>query len=369
MDLYRKRQARLVVSPSPWSVNTVLLVTVFVVTTGLVYHWGHVAGWHPQSESVVTDVESLRREWKRQTEQTHADAVAAADEARLQWRLAVAERQEFLDRFLQEQEQELRPATPTPALSPAPPVPPASVENPEWSRLNQRLAWLEQRHAELLTERTVEHPEVQELTYEVGEVQRALQGVPQRIRSEGEAALPVSEPSEQYVASLPSFTPEPTPQAEQVARQHAEARRQMDRLGLCVEEAHDRYEQLAAAERVVWADHVRGPDLDPVPSLPVHAASVDTVTENSLSTALLAGMAMMVGVGIFAAGAGMEPGLNSIEQISSSLGAPVVATVTLPGLRPAVPGRYRSWLRLVSCLGGAILMVGCLGLVYQSIMG
>ncbi len=361
MDFYRTRRARLVVSPSPWSVNTVLLVTVFVVTSGLVYHWGHSAGRRLQSEPEVADVVVLRREWKRQTEQAHADAVAVADEARLQWRLAEAERQEFLDRFLQEQEQE-----PRPALLPAPPEPPARIENPEWSLLSQRLARLEQRHAELLTERTAEHPEVQEVAYEMGEVQRALHGVPQWIRPEGEAAM--SE-SDQHVATSPSLTPESTLDPEHSARKHAEARRQVDQLGRHAEEARDRYEQLAAAERAAWSEHVREPDLDLGFSSPAQTASVETVAENPLSTALLAGMAMMVGVAMFAAGAGMEPTVNSVEQISSSLGTPVVATVTLPGLRPAVSGRHRGWLRLASCLGGVVLMVGCLGLVYRSIMG
>lgn len=361
MDFYRKRRARLVVSPSPWSVNTVLLVTVFVVTSGLVYHWGHVAGRRLQSKPVVTDVELLRREWKRQTEQIHADAAAVADESRLQWRLAEAERQEFLDRFLQEQEQE-----PRPALLPAPPEPPTPIENHEWSRLSQRLARLEQRHAKLLAERTAEHPEVQDVAYEMEEVQQALQGVPQWIRPEGEAVLPESE---QHVASLPLLTPESTLDVEHSARKHAEARRQVDRLERHAQDARDRYERLAAAERAAWSEHVREPDLDPAFSSAAQTAPVETVAENPLSTALLAGMAMMVGVAMFAAGAGMEPTLNSVKQISSSLGIPVVATVTLPGLRPTVCGRHRGWLRLASCLGGVVLMVGCLGLVYRSIMG
>ncbi|MDZ7619128.1 MAG: hypothetical protein U1E05_19155, partial [Patescibacteria group bacterium] len=245
------------------------------------------------------------------------------------------------------------------------------LENPEWSRLSRQLAQMEQHHSELLNNRTADHPQVREIAYEIGEVRRALHETPQWLDSDGEAASP---PAGRNVASRPVPAPESPADSRSAASGHAEARQQYDRLERQVEEARDRYEQLAAEERAAWAAHVRQSHAEP--SLPSPSAvpsgvvaSANAAGDNALTTALLAGMAMMVGVGMFAAGASMEPTVNSVEQVASSLAMPVLATVTLPGLRPTASGYHRAWLRLASCLGGVVLMIGCLGLVYRAITG
>ncbi|MDY0168444.1 MAG: hypothetical protein RBS80_17985 [Thermoguttaceae bacterium] len=523
MAFYRKHRTRLTVSPSPWSVNTVLLVTVFVVTSGLVYHWGHVAGSRAETgpafkatasirhaellpevaeaphsspsddllaraeqqirspESLARAVrpalpvaaddavrdgtssaaamdqlqaglevareeggagemrirlsytdhdrerasalllavageyaETFRREWRRRTEKAHTGAAMAAEEARREWQHAETQRQEFIDQLLREQERKANDHSPvhSPPMQVSPPVPAFQVENPEWSRLRQRLAWLQRRHAELLVDRTPAHPEVQALDDELVEAQQALSGVPQWIapateetsfgpqpatqfaarspvpvsESETDSALPFSgangtslesrlqpEREDRQKAELQLGQPAPRNEraidSGQAVRQHAEVRRQIDRLAREAERAHARYEELAAAERGAWSDHVREPKMDIVFSPTVEVTPADVELRHLLSTSLLAGIAMMVGVGMFATGAGMERTLGSVDQVSPNLGVPVVATVTLPGLKPAASGRHRGWLRLASCAGGTVLIAGCLGLLYQAIAG
>lgn len=473
MNRYRKRRSRLVVSPSPWSVNTVLLVIVFIVTSGLVYYWGQVArrsgrsaanysataivlhaelphaaegslggdllawaDWQirfreslhaaeshvappeavglpnadaPIDQPEVTDwlqerlrvsleesgggevrvrlsytdtdrdqaselvravaqqyVETLRREWNRHTETVHAGAATAAEEARRRWELAEGEQQAFVEWFLQSQEQEVRQAAPakTPLPLPVTPAPTTRVENPDWSRLDQRRIRLERRRAELLAERTPAHPEVQALKHELAETHQALSGMARWLDPPPAQTQPESRPAE----SLPTPTPESGIAPEQAGRKHADARREIDRLGREAALARSRYEQLARVERAAWADHLREPEVEVSFAPPVEVAP-DPSLEHLLSTSLLAGMAMMVGVGMFAAGAGMEPTLVSAEQASALLDVPVVATVTLPGLKTTGAGRHRGWLRISSCLGGAVLIAGCLGLLWRAITG
>lgn len=478
MKLHRMRRSRPVVSPSRWSINTVLLVVVFVATSGLVYHWGHVAGRHARSEAVyaaaatvrhaelpseaaggsdgspsddllartdgqircrenleaavsllpphavagVSDaesqalrshvmdrlqrglrvtldeekpgwtgvrisyadaspdraselmravvqqyVETFRREWKRHTEKVHAGASAAANEARRRWQLTEAERQAFVDGFLQEDEKQAAQVAPvqTPEASSVPPAVPTRVENPEWSRLSRQQAWLERRRADLLLERMPAHPEVQGVEQELAELQQALSSTAQWIDPEESGAQPENRPAESPATPAPEAETDP----EQVARQQSAARREIDRLGREAGLARSRYEQLAAVERAAWADHIREPEVDVSYIPPVEVASGGSTLQHLLSTSLLAGMIMMVGVGMFAAGAGMEPTLVTADQVSALLEAPVVATVTLPGLKPANSARHRVWLRLASCLGGATLIAACLGLLYRAIAG
>ncbi len=365
MALYRKRRAGLVISPSPWSINTVLLVTVFVVTSALAYYWGHRPGPDARSEPQCAD--ASHREWKQQTEMAHAAAMAEAERARLAWQLAEAERQEFVDRFLREHEPAARPAAPDPAQQrqPARPAPPDPVENPEWLRLAERRASLERRRAESLVHRTPAHPEVQEMEHDLAEVQRAMAGVPRWTAPEAG----VGPASEEPAPPAPAASPGVEVEAERLASERAAARRQVEQLGRKADQARSRYEELALAERAAWLAHVREPEIEVPDLLATEGVSSDVNSDHALSASLLAGLAMMVGVGMFAAGAAMEPALRSAEQVRSLVGVPVIAQVTLPGLKPAGSGWPRVWLRLASCLGGLVLMAGCVGLLYRAVAG
>jgi hypothetical protein len=312
-------------------------------------------------------VETIRDVWKGQTGRAHADAVAAAEAARREVQLAEAKQQEFLDQFLADQQKASRPI-PAPTTTPAQPAQ-GRVENPEWSRLNQQRAWLQRRRMEMLVDRTSAHPEVQELEHKLAVVQRELSGVTQWPATDTAGVSSGAGAAERLPANLPVTVGETQIDPQRVAREHAEARRHIDSLKWEAEQARNRCEQLAAAERTAWLAHVTNPEVDVAFSLPVEATARDLTADHILSTSLLAGMAMMVGVGMFAAGAAMEPTLDSAKQVCGVLGAPVVATVTLPGLRPATSSRYRRLLRTASCLGGVVLIAGCLGLLYRTIAG
>ena len=361
-------------SPSPWSVNTVLLVTVFLVTSGLVYYWGRVG--QRTSASVPSGVEraSFPHEAAQHAEQVYAEAAAAAEQARHQWQQAEAAKQRYVDRHLQQQiaEHQQRSSASTSEVSTVPPdavaiAPPhpSRVQNPEWTRLNESLRRLNQRRAHLLLERTPAHPEVLEVSDELAEIERAMADVPRWLSAT---------PPEGTPEVRPPVTPSPKTAdtalvAERAAERHAQFRMELTRLNRYAEESRQRYEQLAARERDAWAVWLQQREAEFVPVSATETLYRDTADNMLLSTALLAGMAMMVGVGMFATGASMESPVKSASQVSSLLQVPVVATVTLPGLRPAISGRHRGWLRLASCLGGATLMASCIGLVYRALVG
>lgn len=148
-----------------------------------------------------------------------------------------------------------------------------------------------------------------------------------------------------------------------------EMRRQLEQLDRKADQARSRYEELAAAERAAWSVHLREPAVELTYLPAVEGGSRSLTADHAMSTSLLAGLAMMVGVGMFAGGAAMEPTLRSTDQIQSLLRVPVVATVTLPGLKPVGSGWPRVWLRLATCVGGAVLIAGCVGLLYRAMAG
>ncbi len=476
MGWYRKRRTGLVVSPSPWSINTVLLVTVFVVTSALVYYWGYPTGRDARSKPRFTAaasirhaelpdetdagrrrspsddlaalvegqirsrdaleaaaraatpshvpknaartadhspaatlerlqkglaveveeggagqrrvrirytgtdahraaelleavarqyVDTFRREWQQQTETAHAQAATAAEQARLAWQLAEAERREFVARLLREQQHEAPATPPRPGDSQpsAEPAPPTQAENPEWSHLAEQRARLERRRADLLFHRTPEHPEVQQIDYDLAELQRTLASTPRWIgreasREAGDAATKgATHPSDGQRQAEPPMPEQP------------EMRRQLEQLDRKADQARSRYEELAAAERAAWSVHLREPAVELTYLPAVEGGSRSLTADHAMSTSLLAGLAMMVGVGMFAGGAAMEPTLRSTDQIQSLLRVPVVATVTLPGLKPVGSGWPRVWLRLATCVGGAVLIAGCVGLLYRAMAG
>lgn len=476
MGWYRKRRTGMVVPPSPWSINTVLLVTVFVVTSALVYYWGGEAahdarskprftaaasirhaelqdetdfGLHrspsddlgarvegqirsrealeaaaraaapsnvPENAARLADhlpaatldrlekglaieveeggagqrcvrilytdtephraaelleavarqyVDTFRREWQQQTETAHAKAAASAEQARLAWRLAEAERQELVERLLRKQQHETPAALPAPG-DPHPlaqPAPSAPAENPDWSHLAEQRARLERRRDDLLFHRTPAHPEVQQVEYDLAEIRRALASTPRWI---GPNANRVPSDTSMEGAPSPNDVPQQTKPA---ARERAESRQQLEQLGRKADQARARYEELALAERAAWSTHLREPKVE-LSYLPATDGGSRSLTaDHALSTSLLAGLAMMVGVGMFAGGAAMEPTLRSTDQVQSLLRAPVVATVTLPGLKPVGSGWPRVWLRFASCLGGTVLIAGCVGLLYRAMAG
>ncbi len=156
------------------------------------------------------------------------------------------------------------------------------------------------------------------------------------------------------------------------AHEHAKLRSQLSeacKLGVQFRrEAHQpqgRHKRFAVGEGEGRSEQQQGPGTETAFSPPLETLSPGDAGGQLLSTSLLAGLAMMVGVGMFAAGAAMESTLTTVDQVPRVLGVPVAATVTLPGLKPTRSGRHRGWLRLAFCFGGAVLMAGCLALVFQ----
>ena len=143
--------------------------------------------------------------------------------------------------------------------------------------------------------------------------------------------------------------------------QCAEARMPAEQFSRDTDRGESRHEQFIVGEGGVRSGPGTGTALLP----PLETVSPSAPGGHVLSSSLLAGLAMMVGVGMFAAGAAMEPTLTTVDQVRRSVGVPVVATVTLPGLMPARSGRHRRWLRLAFCFGGAVLTAGCLAMVFQ----
>jgi len=84
--------------------------------------------------------------------------------------------------------------------------------------------------------------------------------------------------------------------------------------------------------------------------------------------ALAAGLTMAAGLGLFAAGAAMEPTLDSVSELRQLAEVPIVRKVPAPvTVPPAYGGAARAWLRALLCLAGLLLMTGCVTLVWRAL--
>lgn len=325
----------------------------------------------------------LRHAWKRQAAARRAAADAATEGARremerLGQRYERAFQQALEDATNQERgpsngNAATRPSPPTRrAVSPSAETEPARRENPRWSERHRHLVQLEQEHQRMLGQRTPEHPAVVKLATDIGELRRQLAGIPRWLPSPGRS-----------MAQPPKAQPRPEPTPKPAAPKSRPARQVADKPGLLDEEVQKNLEQLRAdvkrAEQQYLASldeksrAIAGED-DPL-QLDVRFGEVTSLGDAPVETSRLwalataAGLAMAVGLGLFSAGAALEPMLNSVGELQAMMAStPVVAAVPAPVTLPPPARRApRPWLRAMLCLAGLLLIGGCVALVWWGI--
>lgn len=307
----------------------------------------------------------LRRTWNRHMEQQRAAAEARTQRARAAMRSAQQRydatfRRVFVDAAVREPSRDESAS----ARSSAPPAEPR--ENPAWRQLNDRLAHLQGQRSDMLRQRTSDHPAVHDINLDIAELQRQLAGTPRWLTADGR---PTSEPTRTSTAS-------PAPQHGQTPGdgQSRKAREDLAELEQCraaVKTAETKYLECLEAERQM-ADATGQPFQIDVHFAGVEsAATVATVSGLSIvGLAVVAGLTMAVGLGMFSAGAAMEPTLDTVNRLRQIANVPVIVGVPAPVTVPPPSGRgSRLWLRAALCVGGLLLIAGCVAMVWRAVSG
>ena len=327
------------------------------------------------AESYAAD---CRQEWKRRTYRAYTEAREASERAEQEFLQAKARLEEFSrqhfkpgqarqpdDTFGPEQEQtdNARASSAevheSDSLTAAPATPPP-VDNPRWVELNQRLAALKRRLAQLLVDRTPLHPEVRDTELRITALEQQLSATPRKIPPNPSGLPPTAD---QALAAQEPAPPAEIPPA-QTAPQRAETAQRFRTLQQAADRATKAYHQAFLLERQAWHDHQREPrielDLAELIQAPTSPAPPRLAL---LLGALAAASAVAAGVGMISAGSIMQPPLTTVEQVRSVLPVPIVGTIpeTSPATQPAAAPRQRPLIRWTLIAGGLVLIAGCVG--------
>ncbi len=217
------------------------------------------------------------------------------------------------------------------------------TDNPQWVDLDRQLATLQQRHDQLLTDRTPLHPAVQDLAERITAIKEQLAATPRQVpdTKPRPAVAPI-------VPDAPAIS-----QADQAT---------LDELTAAVERTRQARDEAAAAEKKALAGQQAEPQF---------AVEQAQVVENRplpsddwqrlLATTFVVSAVMALGVGSLAVGANIEPLAASAAGVQADADAPVVATIPAdnPLPNPAVASRRQSRIRRVLLTIGLLLIVAC----------
>jgi len=313
---------------------------------------------------VFEATELLRRAWKERMADRRDAAQRQTQQARTKLRTAQQRYEELFREVIVEAAaaRESRPS----AVRVSQDRSPRRV-NPAWEQLRRQLERLEGQRSEWLAHRTDDHPAVRGINIDVAELQQQLAQTPRWLpddRPAGDAGATESAPA-------PAAS-----DAELEARQERLA--ELDRYRAEVKRAEaEHLERLEAEAQVAEATgeplqiDVRFGSVKDLAASADHWSWGVGGTSVGLSLwmlALAAGLTMAAGLGLFAAGAAMEPTLDSVSELRQLAEVPVVTRVPAPiTVPPTYRGAARAWLRSLLCLGGLLLMTGCVTLVWQAL--
>jgi hypothetical protein len=216
--------------------------------------------------------------------------------------------------------------------------------------LDRELTELRGRRSELLISRTPLHPAVQDLDDRIQRIQQQLATVPREMPGPTPAARQLANPAGVGEASA---APVPDP-AELAALQRA------------VEEAGRVRVEAVRVERLAWQSRLAEPKVDlqlavepPPPSLALPFSPM------ALLGGVATGLTMVLGLGMIAAGAAIEPPLMTTAQLEAALALPVVGIVpACSGSLAATPRAHRQGLlRWALVLCGVLALAGCLAML------
>jgi hypothetical protein len=270
-----------------------------------------------------------------------------------------------LDRALKQQASTQQPSGESrPPLPPeTEPAKPLMVDNPLWLQLNRELTALERRQAELLVDRTPLHPEVQAVVTQIAELREKQTHVPRQI----------PDPSGRVAAAMPpqsmSIEVQEAGSLGHVVTEKPEAVRELATLRAAVDQAQRKATRLAELERQASAQKLA------VPLIDVQLAQQCQVSREPLGvslplllTALSAGLAMAIGVGMVLVSLPRRHPVQTVAELQSLVPVPIIGTISLA--EPSRPQRSsRSLVSLVRALTftyGMTLISVCLLILFMA---
>jgi hypothetical protein len=213
------------------------------------------------------------------------------------------------------------------------PSSPAMVENPQWTEAARRLAELEKKRRELLSERTPMHPSVREIEMRIDDTRRDLSSIPAKI------------------AQAPSGVPRPT--LPPVAPGELSASEQAYTV------ARSQLQQAENAARAALVTRSGDLVIDVEPAdVPPPVVVPQRLTATLLGAVLLAAATSLIGLGMISFGVSLEPAVSTIAELQSLVTAPILGVV--PATHPSQPGRStvrRQFVRCMTILSGSLLLV------------
>lgn len=344
---------------------------------------------------------------------------ANAEQARQQYAAAKQRLDDFLSAHFRrhQSDAERRVAAPSSSDSPAASAPSpehnaplpseseasasAMIDNQLWLDLNRQRDELLQKRDRLLENRTALHPDVQELSVQVGDLDQRLAQIPRRVAvassspnnaqdettADGSSAASVASGKRPVppaaaatttpmsaIAAKPSDAKSDAQGVADSAVAHAAERTQADREAAQTYGALHAEVERAEGIRDHMADQQRWAERRPtnVSSLEIqladHAAPTSTRSRQPamLAISLVAGAIVATGVGLFSAGfrRGAQP-FSDPDQIETALSIPVVGVISSnqegQGKRPA---RKHILPRSLARLGLFVLLAGAIGLLF-----
>jgi len=319
--------------------------------------------------------EEHRAKREADVRQDYLDAQAAAQAARQEFLEAEGRFDDFVQRHFLTQEnlaERMAEAPPSPKPVAGPPSDglveptPQMKHNSEKTELTGQLAELEQRRAQLLTDRTLAHPEVRHVDIRIAQLRERLASIPDQASDDHREASPAAEapaPEPPAAQSL-SGIPDGISPAEMV-EQSAEAVEQFHALKEALDQARQEYDRLSEVKRRAWeAQHA-------IPNIELELAETSELcrpAEHSpqlLLTALAAALAVAAGVGLIKSGFDTDPPLTTREQAEAAVPVPIVGAIPAtdsPSAGACQP-RSRPTGGLTKIVYGVLLIAVCFGVL------
>lgn len=316
-----------------------------------------ITATHAQSQRALLLANTLAEHYaadcraraKAAAQETYLSVYDASERAQRELAQATSRLEAF------EKEVQQRPV-PKPAV---PAAEPKMVENPQWTELSGQLTRFQQRRAALLIDCTPAHPVVQKAELDIAETQRLLETTPRWA-----AAQPSPTPASKQPVVVERSTP-PTPSAETA--------RQLQQLRDALTRAAENSKAATIIERKAWQACQQEPRIDVLLAQSCEAAATEAGGPGVglLFASLFVGLVAAAGVCMVGAGVSIEPTVNSITDLESLLGAPVVGVVPTDesAVDSADATRRQQLTRLALIGGGAMVLVICVLLARWTLGG
>lgn len=223
------------------------------------------------------------------------------------------------------------PGEPTPVIAPQrQPPQPHMIDNPVWRELEQQLAALQQRHTQLLIDRTPTHPEVRYVRAQIADLQKAQTDTPRQIPDPSEREAIVSPPGKQEsglqapAGALGHVVPSPS------STDAARLDRELVALRAAVERSKENVGRLAQAEHKAWQRQ------QTIPPIQVHPAQHSQISGTAVTAwppqwlmiALCVGLALALPAGFLSTCQRRDRPVVALAEIETLVPVPIVGVIS-----------------------------------------